>query len=64
MIDPTMRLERIAAAAADPSCAVILLDVVLGYVADPDPVATLAPALRAVDKPVIVSLIGTESDPQ
>ncbi|PRZ40379.1 FdrA protein [Antricoccus suffuscus] len=64
MIDPSIRLERIAMDAADPSCAVILLDVVLGHVADPDPAATLAPALRAAGKPVIVSLIGTEADPQ
>lgn len=64
MIDPSMRLARIAADAADPSCAVILLDVVLGHVADPDPASTLAPALQVVDKPVIVSLIGTEHDPQ
>jgi FdrA protein len=67
MIDGSLRLERFASAAADPSCAVILLDVVLGYVADADPAATLAPAVAAArDRgvAVVVSLIGTLGDPQ
>jgi FdrA protein len=67
MIDGTLRLERLAAEATDPSCAVILLDVVLGYVADPDPAATLAPAVAAArDRgvAVVVSLTGTVGDPQ
>jgi len=42
MIDQTLRLERIAAEAADPSCAVLLLDVVLGYGANADPAYELA----------------------
>ena len=37
MIDLSLRIERIADAAADPACAVLLLDVVLGYGAHPDP---------------------------
>jgi FdrA protein len=67
MIDGTLRLERLAAEAADPSCAVILLDVVLGYVADPDPAATLVPAVAAArDRgvAVVASLTGTAGDPQ
>jgi FdrA protein len=67
MIDGTRRLERLAAEAADPSCAVILVDVVLGYVADADPAATLAPAVAAArDRgvAVVVSLTGTAGDPQ
>jgi FdrA protein len=64
MIDPTLRLEAIAAVAAGDENAVLLLDVVLGYGADPDPAATLAPALQAVGLPVVVALIGTEADPQ
>jgi len=67
MIDGSLRLERFAAAAADPSCAVILVDVVLGYVADADPAATLAPAVAAArDRgvAVVVSLTGTVGDPQ
>ena len=46
MIDPTLRLEHLARAAADPDTAVILLDVVLGHGAEPDPAALLAPARR------------------
>ncbi|MBC6462485.1 hypothetical protein HKK72_32190 [Actinomadura sp. HBU206391] len=70
MIDPTLRLERIAAEAADPSCAVLLLDVVLGYGAELDPAALLAPAIedalaaRGGDLAVVVSLCGTAADPQ
>ena len=47
MIDPTLRLEHLARAAADPEVAVLLLDVVLGHGAEPDPAALLAPALAA-----------------
>jgi FdrA protein len=64
MIDSTLRLERLAAEAADPSCGAVLLDVVLGYAADPDPAATLAPAIATCGVPVVVSLIGTAGDPQ
>ncbi|MBA9006557.1 FdrA family protein [Thermomonospora cellulosilytica] len=69
MIDPTLRLERLAAEAADPACAVVLMDVVLGYGADPDPAALLAPAIedalaRRPDLRVVVSLCGTPADPQ
>ena len=46
MIDPTLRLERLAAEAADPATAVLLLDVVLGHGAHPDPAAELAPGDR------------------
>ena len=67
MIDNGLRLERLAAEAADPSCGVILLDVVLGHGAHPDPSADLAPAVAAAverGKVVVVSLIGTDGDPQ
>jgi FdrA protein len=67
MIDQTVRLERIAAAARDTSIGVILLDVVLGYGANADPAAELAPAVReAVDAGigVVVSLCGSRNDPQ
>ena len=64
MIDPTLRLEHLAQAAADPDTAVILLDVVLGHGAEPDPAALLAPALQGVDKPVVVAVVGTRGDPQ
>jgi len=42
MIDPTLRLTLLADQAADPDVSVVLLDVVLGHAADPDPAATLA----------------------
>lgn len=73
MIDLRLRLDRLAAEAADPATGVILLDVVLGYGAHPDPAAELAPAITAAraaaaadgrDLPVVVSLIGARSDPQ
>jgi len=64
MIDPTLRLEHLARAAADPATAVILLDVVLGHGAEPDPAAGLAPAIRAAHQPVVVTLVGTVGDPQ
>ncbi len=74
MIDPTMRLDQIAHVSTTGSGnLVLLLDVVLGYGAEPDPAQALVPALRsafaAVDKrgdhlEVVVSLCGTESDPQ
>jgi FdrA protein len=64
MIDPTLRLEAIAALAAGGEPAVLLLDVVLGYGADPDPAAALVPALQAAALPTVVALVGTEGDPQ
>ncbi|MPZ60252.1 MAG: acyl-CoA synthetase FdrA [Propionibacteriales bacterium] len=73
MIDPTLRLEHLAEHAADPATGVLLLDVVLGHAAHPDPAADLAPAIRSAraaaaeqgrDLPVVVSCIGTTADPQ
>src|SRR3954451_19990447 len=68
MIDPTLRLEAISNLAARGEPAVLLLDVVLGYGADPDPARSLVPALAAarghVHLPVVIALIGTEADPQ
>jgi FdrA protein len=73
MIDPTLRLERIAAESEDPTCGVLLLDLVLGYGAHPQPADELAEAItaavaRAADDgrelPVVVSLTGVENDPQ
>src|SRR5215472_13101920 len=65
MIDQSLRIERFAAEARDPAAGVILLDVVLGHGAHPDPAGQLAPAIAtAGDVPVVVSLIGARSDPQ
>ncbi len=73
MIDPSLRLERIAVEGDDPACAVLLLDLVLGFGSHADPAdelaAAIASALRAAaaagrELSVVVSLIGVESDPQ
>ncbi|GAA1813910.1 FdrA family protein [Actinomadura chokoriensis] len=69
MIDPTLRLAALREEAADPGCGVLLLDVVLGHGAEPDPAAALAPAIAGAvrDRPdlaVVVSLCGTPADPQ
>ena len=64
MIDPTLRLEQLARVAADPGTGVILLDVVLGHGAEPDPAALLSPAIAAASPPVVVAVVGTDADPQ
>ncbi|WP_205629080.1 hypothetical protein, partial [Jiangella muralis] len=73
MIDNSLRIERLLAEARDPSCGVVLLDVVLGHGAHPDPAAELAPAIvrarnlaggRGRDLAVVVALVGTADDPQ
>ncbi len=68
MIDQSLRLERLAVEASDPGVSVILLDVVLGHGAHPDPAAELGPAIAAArasgQVAVVVSLIGAASDPQ
>jgi FdrA protein len=70
MIDPGLRNERFRREAADPETGVVLLDVVLGYGAHPDPGGELAPLVeRALaDRPgtlsVVVSLCGAAGDPQ
>lgn len=73
MIDPSLRLERIRQQGEDPTCGVLLLDLVLGYGAHQDPAGDLAEAVRDArasaagrgdQLPVVVALVGTESDPQ
>jgi len=67
MIDSTLRLERFSQEINDPSCGVVLLDVVLGHAADPAPAIALAPVIDAAteqDVAVVVSLIGTRGDTQ
>lgn len=73
MIDPTLRLERLAQDAADPSVAIILLDLVLGHGAHADPAGQLAPAINAAQQQTsqngrhlifIGHVCGTDSDPQ
>ena len=73
MLDNTLRLRRLRQEAADPEVAAILLDVVLGEGAHPDPAAELAPAIAEAragvardgrELAVIVLLVGTDEDPQ
>jgi FdrA protein len=73
MIDGGMRAQRIVEEGADATCGTVLLDVVLGHGAHPDPAADLAPAIREArataarsgrDLAVVVSLTGTSGDPQ
>ena len=66
MIDGTVRREWIVREAGDPSVAVILLDVVLGYGAHPDPAGEIASAIAAAraSVAVVASVCGTEQDPQ
>jgi FdrA protein len=73
MIDNDLRIRRLKQEADDPSVAVILLDIVLGYGAHPDPASELAPAIadararaarggHALEFVAVV--IGTDEDPQ
>ncbi len=70
MIDPQLVAEHLVRAARDREVGSILLDVVLGDGAHPDPAAILAPvvarALQAAgrDLEVVVALVGTDEDPQ
>ncbi|MFC9537336.1 acyl-CoA synthetase FdrA [Streptomyces sp. NPDC056975] len=67
MIDPTVRTEYLRAALADPRTAAVVLDVVIGHGAAPDPAAALAEALAeapADAPPVIAFVVGTDDDPQ
>ena len=73
MIDHRLRNERLLAEAADPEVAVILMDVVLGYGAHPDPAGEMAPAIRKAHEiarkqrrtlAVVGFVCGTDEDPQ
>jgi FdrA protein len=73
MIDGTLRREWILRAAQDPTTAVILLDVILGYGAHSDPAGDLLPAIQQAIRQaraggrhlaVVASVCGTEQDPQ
>lgn len=73
MIDPTIRLDHLATVSANPAVRVVLMDVVLGHGADPDPAATLAPAIVAAVETarqdgrqlsVIIACVGTSGDAQ
>jgi len=66
MIDYSLRNQRIYAEAGDSKVAVILLDIILGYGAHPDPVTEIGPVIREASKKVCVvcSVTGTDRDLQ
>jgi len=73
MLDNDLRIRRLLQEAADPEVAVIVLDVVLGYGAHPDPASELGPAIREAREHaasegrellIVTSVTGTEDDPQ
>jgi FdrA protein len=73
MLDNELRIKRLQQEAEDPETAVLLLDVVLGHGAHPDPASELAPAIaraRATAQEggrrleAIAVLVGTDEDPQ
>jgi FdrA protein len=62
MVDLGVRLDMLREVTGDVGC--VLLDVVLGHGAHPDPAAELAPVLAELDRPVIARVCGTAADPQ
>jgi len=69
MIDPEARSEEVLRQGTDPTTAVVLIDVVLGYGSHPDPASMLAPACSKVTaspdgSAVVAYILGTEADPQ
>ena len=73
MIDFSLRTRRIVQEAFDPETAVILIDIVLGYGANSNPLAEIAPAVTEARKiaaagrrtlPIVASVVGTDKDPQ
>ena len=67
MIDPAPRTAELREALADRQAAVVLLDVVLGLGAHPDPARPVRDAVRDAgdDRPAVVaSVCGTADDPQ
>ena len=67
MLDPTLRNDRLRQEAADPETGLILLDLVLGDGAHPDPAAELAEAIAEAARPgleLVALVLGTDEDPQ
>ena len=73
MMDNDLRVRRLLQEAEDPEVAVVLLDVVLGYGAHPDPAGELAPAIARARQlvqdagrhlEVVTVVVGTDEDPQ
>lgn len=68
MIDPTLRNQRIINEINDPTSAVVLFDLVLGYGAAAEPAADLLAALAETSRkegPLLIAHVcGTDADPQ
>ncbi|MCA9931578.1 MAG: hypothetical protein KC419_24005, partial [Anaerolineales bacterium] len=67
MLDNDLRIRRMKQEIADPDVGFIVLDVVLGEGAHPNPAAELAPIIAKADhagKRVIAIVVGTDQDPQ
>jgi FdrA protein len=66
MVDLDVRVEMLEGAAVEGRVGCVLLDVVLGFAAHPDPAGALAPAIRRVAEHavVIAHVCGTPDDPQ
>jgi FdrA protein len=68
MIDAEARIELLRKHSADPQVAAIILDVVLGHGANPDPAGILAPVCEEVmvggGPQIVAYVLGTEQDPQ
>jgi FdrA protein len=68
MIDHDLRIRRLEQETDDPEVRVVLLDVVLGDGAHPDPASALAPAIESAahrpDLDIVALLIGTDEDHQ
>ncbi len=71
MIDPQARIERIKKESDDPEIAVMLLDIMLGWGAHPDPAGVVLPAIEeAATKAkrrgglltVLATVVGTDAD--
>ena len=69
MIDQDLRLRYLARAGADPAVGAIVLDLVLGDGAHPDPAAELAPLVEELlaarpELLVVAVVVGAQDDPQ
>lgn len=66
MIDPAVRDAALLEALGDPSVAVVLLDIVIGYGANGDPAGHLVALLDRIEKGphIVASVTGTDTDPQ
>jgi FdrA protein len=73
MMDNEMRIRRLLEEAQDPSVAVIMLDVVIGFGSHPNPASELAPAVAKAKEiaakagrflEVVAVVTGTDEDPQ